>query len=92
MSEYWVGIVALVSVFGSPVVAMYLSQRHRERMKQLDTRAEAGRMAALEAANAELENRVRTLETIATSGDRELEDNLRRVGKQLPSGQRPLLR
>jgi hypothetical protein len=92
MSPEWVGIVALLSVFGSPVVAIYLRHRHLERMKLIESRAEAGRMAALEATNAELESRVRTLETIATSGDRELEDSLRRVGKQVPGGQRPLLR
>ena len=49
-------------------------------MKSLETNVEAQKVAALEAARNDLENRVRTLETIVTDGDRNLEERLRRVG------------
>jgi hypothetical protein len=88
-----VGIVAVLSVFGFPVMALFLRHRHLERMHQLETQENAGRLAGLEAARADLENRVRTLETIATSGDGDLEERLKRIGQQLEgSPERPLLR
>jgi hypothetical protein len=56
------------------LIALHLRQRHREKMKTLETNIEAQKVAALEAARNELENRVRTLETIVTDGDRNLNE------------------
>jgi uncharacterized protein YlxW (UPF0749 family) len=61
------------------LIALHLRQRHREKMKTLETNIEAQKVAALEAARNELENRVRTLETIVTDGDRNLDERLRRL-------------
>jgi hypothetical protein len=79
--EVIVPVVALLSVFGLPtsLLALHLRQRHRERMRLLETSAQAAQLAVLESARSELEARVRTLETIATSGDRDLEARLRQL-------------
>jgi hypothetical protein len=90
MSHEWVGIVAMLTVFGSPVTALYLRYRHKEKMKLLETQTDARHVAMLEAARLDLESRVRTLETIVTTGDRELED-LKRASR-MTDAQRPLLR
>jgi uncharacterized protein HemX len=77
--EFLVGITALLCVFGLPagLVAMYMRQRHQQKMKALEGQASTGQVAALEAARADLEARVRTLETIVTAGDHDLETKLR---------------
>jgi hypothetical protein len=83
--EGLVGIVALLSVFGFPTAVVYLRARHRERMRALEVGADARRVAELEAARSDLETRVRTLETIVTSGDRDLEVRLRRLAEAVAS-------
>ena len=90
--EVLIPIVALLSVFGLPtgLLALHLRQRHRERLRALETSAQAGRVEALESARADLEARVRTLETIATSGDRDLEARLRQLSSAAPSEPRAL--
>jgi hypothetical protein len=90
--EVLIPIVALLSVFGLPtgLLALHLRQRHRERLRALETSAQVGRVAALESARAELEARVRTLETIATSGDRDLEARLRQLSTATPPEPRVL--
>ncbi len=90
--EVLIPIVALLSVFGLPtgLLALHLRQRHRERLRALETSAQAGRVEALESARAELEARVRTLETIATSGDRDLEARLRQLSSATPPEPRAL--
>jgi hypothetical protein len=77
-------IFALQSVNGMPtaVIITHLRQRHREKMRQLDGMAGAAQVAELEAARRELEARVRTLETIVTAGDQDLEARLRRLTAQ----------
>jgi hypothetical protein len=78
--EEIVGIIAILSVFGFPTVAIYLRQRHKERMRGLETQANAQRVLELEAARSDLEARVRTLESIVTSSDHDLEARLRQLG------------
>ena len=75
--EELVGIVAILSACSFPTIALHLRQRHKERMKTLETQASA--MAALEVSRAELEVRVRTLESIVTAGDQDLESRLRQL-------------
>lgn len=79
--EALIPLFAIFSVFGMPtlLVGLHLRQRHRERMRALETEKSARQLAALEAARSDLEARVRTLETIATDGDRDLEARLRRL-------------
>jgi hypothetical protein len=81
--------IAILSVFGMPtaLIATYMRQRHREKMRQLDGVAGARQVAALEAARQDLEARVLTLETIVTAGDPDLEARLRRL--TAPSETRP---
>jgi hypothetical protein len=90
--EVVIPIVGLLSVFGLPtgLLALHLRQRHRERLRALETSAQAGRVEALENARADLEARVRTLETIATSGDRDLEARLRQLSSAAPPEPRAL--
>lgn len=85
---------AIFSVFGLPtgLVAMFLRQRHREKMKSLESSAGAMQVAALEAARADLEGRMRTLETIATGGRHDLEERLRRLVEAEKAETRRLLR
>jgi hypothetical protein len=77
--EQLVGMVAILSVFGFPTLAMYMRHRHKEKMRALETQASAQRVAELEAARSDLESRVRTLESIVTTGDHELDARLRRL-------------
>ena len=74
-------LVAIMSVFGMPtaLIALHLRQRHRERMRALETNAHIRRVAELEGARSDLESRMRTLETIVTEGDRDLDERLRRL-------------
>jgi hypothetical protein len=80
-------IFAFLSVFGMPtvVIVTHLRQRHREKMRQLDGTAGAAQVAELEASRRDLEARVRTLETIVTAGDHDLEARLRRLGADVES-------
>jgi hypothetical protein len=77
--EAVVAIVGMVSMGIFPTVLYYLRHRHKERMKLLEVRANEARVAALEGTRVEMEARLRTLETIATSGDRDLEARLRQL-------------
>lgn len=81
MPHSLIPLVALISVFGMPtaLLALHLRQRHRERMRALETDAHTRRVNELEAARSDLEARVRTLETIVTEGDRDLDERLRRL-------------
>jgi hypothetical protein len=74
-------VIAIFAVFGFPtaLIGLFLRQRHLEKMRALDTQARVARLTELESARADLEARVRTLETIATSGDRDLEERLKRL-------------
>ena len=67
------------------LIATFLRQRHREKMRQLDGLASTQQVAALEAARRDLETRVLTLETIVTAGDPDLEASLRRLTAQSAS-------
>jgi hypothetical protein len=86
-----VALTAILSGCSLPTLLVYMRQRHRERMKLLENQAQARseRVALLEAANLDLEARIRTLETIATSGDRDLEARLRQLN---PASAVPRLR
>lgn len=77
----FIAVFGMLSVFGllSALFALYLRQRHRERMGHLGTQIHNERVAKLEAARADLESRVRTLEDIVTSGDRDLDGQFRRL-------------
>lgn len=77
--EWLVGVIAILSVFGFPTAAVYLRQRHKERMQALQVQPSARRVAELEAARSDLEARVRTLESIVTAGDQDLEMRLRQL-------------
>ena len=79
--EFLIPIVAILSVFGLPagLIALHMRQKHAEKMRMLETQAAAGRVAELEAARADLEARMRTLETIVTAGDHDLEARLRQL-------------
>jgi type II secretory pathway pseudopilin PulG len=78
------GILGMLSVFGMPtlLIATYMRLRHREKMRALDAQASANQVVQLEAARRDLEARVRTLETIVTAGDHDLEARLRRLSAQ----------
>ena len=82
-----VALTAILSGCSLPTVWIYMRQRHRERMKLLENQAQARseRVAQLESANLDLEARIRTLETIATSGDRDLETRLRQLAATPPT-------
>jgi cell division protein FtsB len=88
MPHQIIPLVGILSVFGMPTVlaALHLRQRHREKMRALES-ANNQKVAELEAARNDLEARVRTLETIVTEGDRNLEQRLR----QLASAATPAL-
>lgn len=91
-----VAIVGTLSVFGFPsaLLGLHLFQRHREKMRLLESQsAGAGAVSALEAARADLEARVRTLESIVTTDDREFETRLRRLEAATPeNSDQPRLR
>jgi hypothetical protein len=74
-------LFAIFSVFGMPtlLIGLHMRQRHQEKMRSLESNLHAHKMAELEAARGDLEARVRTLETIVTDGDRNLEERLRRL-------------
>jgi hypothetical protein len=80
-----VGIIAILSVFGFPTMAIYLRYLHKERMRRLETQINTQRVLELEAARSDLEARVRTLETIVTSSDHDLDARLRQLASGSPS-------
>jgi hypothetical protein len=88
--EWLIPICGITAVFGFPtgLLALFLRQRHLEKMRLYESQGNSGRVAQLEAARAELEARVRTLETIVTAGDHDLEARLRSLtasqGSALP--------
>jgi len=81
--EPFIAIVILGIVLGLPasLITLHLKQRHREKMRALEVQG-GPRIAELEATRVDLEARVRALETIATAGDRDLEERLRRLGTE----------
>jgi hypothetical protein len=81
MEPLLIPIIAIVTAIGCPtsLLGLHLIQRHRQKMRALETQAGAHQLAALESSRAELELRVRTLESIVTSPDRDLEARLRRL-------------
>ena len=95
MSNPLIPLVGILSVFGMPTVIMltHMRLRHREKMRQLEGlgRADAAQVAALESARSELEARVRTLESIVTAGDHDLEARLRQLTAQAEGRERQLL-
>jgi hypothetical protein len=80
MIDAVVPIFVVLIVFGAPtsLLALHLRQRHREKMKALESQVSSERVAALEASRNDLEARVRTLESIVTAPD-DLEARLRRL-------------
>jgi hypothetical protein len=90
--EAIVGIVAILSVGSFPTLLYYLKQRHKERMRLLENQANEVRVAELEGARMEMEARLRTLETIATTGDRDLEARLRQLNAATAVNPTPRLR
>jgi hypothetical protein len=87
-----VGMTAILSVGSFPTLLYYLKHRHKERMKLLENQANEARVAQLEGARLEMESRLRTLETIATTGDRDLEARLRQLHAATINPSTPLLR
>lgn len=90
--EPLIPIFAITAVFGLPagLIALFMRQRHQLKMRQIETQASSGRVAELEAARADLEARVRTLETIVTAGDPDLEGRLRLLTAAHPPTSRGL--
>jgi hypothetical protein len=87
MEHVLISAIVLLSVFGFPsaLVGLHLRQRHREKMRALESEAAVARVAALETSRADLETRVRTLESIVTTTDQELEKRLRRLEASPPA-------
>jgi hypothetical protein len=81
-------LFALTAVFGLPasLLALHLRQRHQQKMRLLESQGGA-RVAELEAARADLEARMRAIETIVTSGDHDLEARLRRLTADSAAGE-----
>ena len=61
-----IGLVAVVMIFGIPIVAIWT--KHRKDMMQMQIDATAEKAAQYAASNKELEDRVRVLERIVTDG------------------------
>lgn len=59
-------IIAILMVFGLPMLAIWT--RHRKDMMQMQVNATAEKAAQYAASNKELEDRVRVLERIVTDG------------------------
>ena len=76
------GVFIIFIIFGSIVAGRALKYRHAERMKELESgrrAADEREVKALSAAKAELEERVRHLETIVCNVDFELNAKLNRL-------------
>jgi len=63
MGEF-IGLIAVIGVFGIPIVAIWT--RHRKEVFELQARNTAEKAAQYAASNQELEDRVRVLERIVT--------------------------
>jgi Flp pilus assembly protein TadB len=90
----FIALFGMLSVFGllTALFALYLRQRHRERMGRLGTQVHNERVAQLETARADLESRVRTLEDLVMSGDRDLQEQSRRQSATAwEKGEHPML-
>lgn len=79
------GALAIIGTFGLPAIIVFLTIRHKERMKRLEL--EVGQQKALPPAKdgqtvAELKERVAHLETIVCSVDFELNAKLNRLAGQ----------
>jgi hypothetical protein len=61
-----IGLVAVVMIFGIPIVAIWT--KHRKDMMQMELQATAEKAAQYATSNKELEERVRVLERIVTDG------------------------
>lgn len=87
MSGGFAAFLVVLTAMGCPtwLLSTYLRQRHELKMKALETQGTAKHVAELEA-------RVRTLETIATGGAHDLEARLRQLAdsdeKALPAHER----
>ena len=61
-----IGLVAVLMVFGIPMLAIWT--KHRKDVMQMQIQATAEKAAQYAASNKELEDRVRVLERIVTDG------------------------
>jgi serine/threonine-protein kinase len=75
------GIIAILMVFGSPVMIVGLILRHKLRMKELDS-GQDPQMKALTAERDGLSERVQNLESIVCSVDFELNAKLNRLASR----------
>lgn len=62
----FMGLIAILMVFGIPMLAIWT--KHRKEMMQMELQATAEKAAQYAASNKELEERVRVLERIVTDG------------------------
>ena len=61
-----IGLVAVVMIFGIPILAIWT--KHRKEVMELQAKQTAEKAAQYAASNKELEDRVRVLERIVTDG------------------------
>ena len=62
----FMGLVAILMIFGIPMLAIWT--KHRKEMMQMQVNTTAEKAAQYAASNKELEDRVRVLERIVTDG------------------------
>jgi uncharacterized protein with GYD domain len=62
----FMGLVAILMIFGIPLLAIWT--KHRKEVLQMQLQATAEKAAQYAASNQELEDRVRVLERIVTDG------------------------
>ena len=89
MAEILVPFIVFFSIFGSVVALRYLKYAHELKLKQLERGVDVQRalppgpeLKALEAQRAELEQRIRNLETIVCNVDFELNAKINRLATQ----------
>jgi hypothetical protein len=86
-------IVAILMVFGVPMLAIWT--KHRKEVMQMELQATAEKAAQYAASNKELEDRVRVLERIVTDGGYDVATQIealrdtRRVEEQLEDRREP---
>jgi len=86
-------IVAILMVFGVPMLAIWT--KHRKEVIQMELQATAEKAAQYAASNKELEDRVRVLERIVTDGGYDVATQIealrdtRRVEEQLEDRREP---
>ena len=66
MFGMFMGLVAIVMIFGNPMLAIWT--RHRKEVLQMQVDATAEKAAQYATSNKDLEDRVRVLERIVTDG------------------------